>query len=401
MEFAYEALSTSGRLVRDSLEAADSGEALDNLRSQGLTVLKLEKSAAQPDGMAALGRGRPGIKDLVLFTRQMKMLLESGAALVPALEAIEKQTLRKSFRRVLRAVREDVESGRTLTESMGDHPEIFNAVFCSIVAAGEATAHLPQAFNLLTELSHRNQKIKRAVVSAMVYPALLSVLLLGVSGVLVGFVIPRFAKLFESLNHELPFITHLMLDAAAGLRVYWPALIAAVGGAVASVVIALRVKHVRQRIDAALLRAPVIGNLIRRLNLARMMRVWGALLRSHVPLLEAVAQSRTAIRNAAFLELVNHVEEEVSSGGRVGRTLAGSPLIEPVLASAISTGEENGRLAEAVDFVAQWLDDENEQLIAGLTKAAEPVLLAFMGLVVGLVALALFIPLFDIATAGG
>jgi len=157
---------------------------------------------------------------------------------------------------------------------------------------------------------------------------------------------------------------------------------------------------VRRRFDALLLKVPMIGRLASRLSFARVLRVWAALLRSHVPLLETIQHSKSTVTNAAFVGLVCDVEEAVTGGGSIGRTLGESELVEPVIASAIRTGEENGRLAEAVEFVSTWMDEENAQLVAGLTRVAEPVLLAAMGLFVGLVAMSLFVPLFDLVTAG-
>jgi type II secretory pathway component PulF len=163
----------------------------------------------------------------------------------------------------------------------------------------------------------------------------------------------------------------------------------------------LRTRQVRARLDEVLLRVPVLGKLIGRVLLGRVMRIWAAMLRSHVPLLETIDHSKAAASNAVVLRLVHQVEDAVAAGGRVGRVLASSHLVEPIIASAITTGEENGRLNEAVEFVSDWLDEDNTQLIAGAARLAEPALLTLMGLVVASAALALFVPLFDIAAAGG
>lgn len=410
MEFAFEAMNREGRVVRDRVEAEDRIQAADALRNRDMLVLRLErarddlqdaKAAAAPPLLAWLIDRRPALRDLVLFTRQMKMLLEAGAPLVPALQAVELQTQKPAFRRTLRALRDGVERGQSLTEALREHGQIFSPVFCSVVAAGEATATLPEAFRRLTHLLHRQQQTRRSVAGATVYPAILTVLLIGVLAVLLGFVIPRFAVLFENLNHELPPVTRALLTLSEAARAHWPALLAGLGVAAAAAVILVRHMAVRTSLDETLLRLPLLGPVVRRLQLARVLRVWAALLRSHVPLLETLQHSRTAVSSAVFRRLIERVEENVAGGGRVGRALADSGLVEPVLASAISTGEENGRLAEAVEFVSNWLDEENAQMVQQLTRAAEPVLLACMGLIVGGVALALFVPLFDVATAGG
>lgn len=146
---------------------------------------------------------------------------------------------------------------------------------------------------------------------------------------------------------------------------------------------------------------PFVGRIASRLTVARVLRMWAAMLRSHVPLMETIRQSQVAVRNPIMLETLRKIEDSLAGGGRMGRTLAQASLVEPVVASAISTGEENGRLAESVEFVSSWMDEENTQLVAAATRIVEPTVLAGMGVVVGLVAMALFLPLFDMATMGG
>jgi type IV pilus assembly protein PilC len=181
---------------------------------------------------------------------------------------------------------------------------------------------------------------------------------------------------------------------------YWLVGLVLLGVLVLGLVLALRVGEVRQRVGRLMLRLPLLGELAGRLTLARVLRIWAAMLRCHVPLLDTIRHSKSATANAAFSRLVSSVEETVTGGGSIGRTLQDSGLVEPVIASAIATGEENGRLTEAVEFVSSWIDEDNARLIGGLTRIAEPALLTVMGLFVGLVAMSLFIPLFDLATAG-
>lgn len=405
MTFVYEAMNASGRLIRDRVDADDHSSAFESLRDRGLLVVKLNAAPADAEARAAgtrpwSNRG-PGLRDLMLFARQMKMMLESGSALVPALTAVEQQTGKPLFRRAIRTAREHVESGQSLHEALAKSGNIFSPIFCNMVAAGEATGALPEAFDRLADLIHQQAHVRRAVVGAMVYPAVLAVLLVGVLGVLMGFVIPRFAKLFDSLNHELPWMTRILIDTAVVLRTHWLIVGAALIGLIAAVAMLVARPAWRALIGDLLLRLPVFGRLLIRLQLARILRVWAAQLRSHVPLLETISRSRDVASLRPFRKLIDDIEVLVSSGGHMGRALAASPLIDPVLASAVTTGEENGRLAEAIDFISAWLDEENNQAVANLTRTLEPVMLAFMGLVVGFVAMALFIPLFDVATAAG
>lgn len=404
MHFACQAMTSDGEVVSERIEAATPAEVAETLRAKGLTILRLDVARAGRGGAdsSTTRRSSRGVRsgDLVLFTRQLKMLLEAGSALVPALQATEQQTTKESFAKLVREVREHVEEGGTLADAFSERPDVFKPVFCAMVAAGEATASLPETFDRLNELSVRRQQTRKTITAALLYPAILSLLCVGVAGVVVGFVVPRFADLFKNLNSPLPPVTQFLFALSELALDYWPVGAGALIALVAGLTITLRVQSLRLWFDELLLKVPVIGRIASRLIFARVLRIWAAMLRCHVPLLETIQYSRSALTSAVFIGLVHDVEESVTSGGSIGRTLAESQFVEPVIASAIRTGEENGRLSEAVDFASRWVDDNNVQLISGLTRIAEPALLTVMGLFVGLVAMSLFIPLFDLATAG-
>ena len=406
MDFAYEAMTSDGRIVNDRAEGNSSTEIVDQLRSKGMTVMRVEPVRGDEPRAKNLGsgsgRGRK-IKsaDLVLFTQQLKMLLEAGSALVPALEAIEQQVSKTAVKKMVRAVRTHVEEGGTLTEAFQERQDIFKPVFCSMVAAGEATAQLPEAFDRLNELAVRQQSTRKTIIGALLYPAILAVLCLGVACVVLFFVVPRFSMLFKNLNSPLPALTQVLFIISQKSLEYWPYILGGLVAMIVGIVILFRVRELRMRIDNLLLGAPIIGPLARRLLFARVLQIWAAMLRCHVPLLETIRHSKTSLSNVSFIDLVERVEESVSGGGSIGRTLIESGMVEPVIASAIRTGEENGRLSESVEFVSKWVDQDNTQLIAGLARIVEPAMLAIMGAFVGMVAMSLFIPLFDLAMAGG
>ena len=403
MQYAYEAMMDDGRVVTDYIEADSRNEVAESLRSKGLTVLRLneQREASTKRRKPSLSfRGKPRTNDIVLFTRQLKMLLEAGSAIVPALAAIEAQTSKPAFARIVRQIRESVEEGGTLAEAFSEHPRVFRPVFCAMVSAGEATATLPATFDRLNTLSVRQAQTRKMLIGALTYPALLSVLCVVVAVVILGFVVPRFSKLFHNLNSPLPPVTKVMFTISEVGRQYWPVGLGVLIVGIVGIVLALRTQKVRQWIDDRLLRLPIIGQLARRLAFGRILRIWAAMLRCHVPLLETIHHSQLVASNTVFVNLAQDVEDAVSGGGSIGRTLGDSGLVEPVIASAVQTGEENGRLSEAVEFVSSWMDEDNAQAVATLSRIVEPLMLAIMGLFVGLVAMSLFIPLFDLATAG-
>ena len=403
MQFVYEAMRPDGSSISERIDAAGRNEAAESLRDKGLILLKLDEAAGDAiDGAGADGwlqSGQITVRDLVLFTRQMKMLLESGAPLVPALEAAEMQSSRPVVRRVLRQLRVRVEEGASLTDALEDQSEQFDSVFRSMVAAGEATATLPGAFGRLANLAQQQAHTRKLIYGALLYPALLSVLLFAVVLVLLLFVVPRFHMLFINLHSTLPVTTELLFNLSRFLQTGWPYLVAGGVALIIGLAFARRSPLVHTALTSALLRIPAIGPLYARVTIARVLRIWAALFSCHVPLLDAIRQSRLAVRNERFALMLKDVEEAVEGGGRIGVALAESGLVATIITSAIRTGEENGRLAEAVEFVSTWMDEDNASAIHNLTRLAEPMMLGVMGIIVGFVAMALFVPLFDLATA--
>ena len=407
MLFSFEAMTADGTLVRETLEAASRAEVTEQLRARGYVVLRLQpvaaKSARDEAGAAGLGFGRRPMnaRDLMLVTRQLKMLLSAGSAVVPALEAIEQQTSKPAMRRIVRQIREHVEKGGSLSEAFREHPDVFRPAYCSMVAAGEAAGSLPDAFDRLAELTHRQQQMRKMLIGALTYPVILTVLCILVASVMLGFVVPRFRGLFEALNAELPATTQLMFDLSDQLRAHWPYAAAASVALLVSAVLILRLESTRRWLHRRWLCVPLVGRLIARLQLGRLLSTWTAMLRCHVPLLETIQISRSVTRSPSVAELLDGIEQAVSSGGQVSDAMQQSGWIEPVIVAAIRTGENNGQLTESVEFVADWLDEDNAHLMRSAVRLAEPALLAVMGAIVAFVAMSLFLPLFDLATAGG
>lgn len=412
MNFAFQAVRDNGELIADRIEASSSRDAIGALRDRGLTVVRLTQSGdaegaergpatERPrDGSWLAGR-RVGQRDLLLFMRQMKMLLESGAPLVEALTAVERQCTGQGLRDVLHDIRDKVERGGSLSAAFLDRPDVFRPVQRSMIAAGEAAAALPEAFRRLSDMAVQQQTTRRAVVGALAYPAVLLALSLITCVILMCFVIPRFAGLFESLNTPLPLTTQLAFGASAILIAHWPLILAGLGGATVALCILARTARLRAVLDEVLLATPIVGRLAQRLILARILRIWAATLRARVPLIDALQHSHGATANAAFRQLVANVITSVEGGGQISQALSLSRLVDPIVAAAIATGEQHGRLVESVEFVADWMDEENIAAISTVARLAEPIFLSLIGLVVGFVATALFIPLFDLATAGG
>ncbi|MBN1347645.1 MAG: type II secretion system F family protein [Phycisphaerae bacterium] len=405
MAFTFEAVDSTGREIHDVLEAPTAEEAMDQLHGRGLFVTKLsEQSDSSGRGgvrrRASVLSGRPGnTRDRMMLTQQMSMMLHAGSQIVPALAAIESQVDKPGWREILASVCHRVEDGAALSEAMGLYPQVFDEMFRTIVSAGESTGSTAEAFDRLAVMTKKQQEIKVRVIGALIYPAILLLMCLGVVGVLMFYVLPKFDDLYSMLGTKLPTLTVIMIDTSRWVTHNAATVAILAGLMIAGPIIALRLSPVRRFLDQALLRMPMISGLVRRLILARLFRVWGTLIHSSVPLLEGLRLSRSTTSNAYFQEMLDEVIHSVEEGNPVGESLARSSLAPPTMSSAITTGEQSGQLGESLLFLAEYLDDENTQTVATLTRLVEPFVLVIMGAVVGVIAVALFLPLFDLTSA--
>ena len=427
MIFSYTAVNARNERLTETLEAADLSAARQELMQRGLFVLKLEQgqtskqhrrresrngvgtlllgslaarahSSSQPISPAA-----PHAKpvELMLFARQMAMMQQAGAPIVPSLRTLREQPGRASWHALLDDLADNVEGGMSLHEALAQHQRYFSGTFTSIIAAGEATGSVADSFARLAALSEARQRVRKQIISALLYPCVLLFLAMGVVVTMTTFVLPRFATLFEMLDAELPTITTIMLGAAGWLKTGWPVVLGLPLAAIIMLVIWLRTRNGRQTLQLLALRVPLLGRIVAGTILSRLLLVWGAMLRSHVSVLDAVRQAREVTSHVVFVQLIADIELAISEGRSINGVMKQAAVVPPPVVSAVAVGEDSGRLGESLDFVGKWLEEETNTLIAQLTRTLEPAILIFMGLVVGAVCVSLFLPLFDIATAAG
>lgn len=417
MLYAYTAINSGGKRLSDRLEAGDRNEAHRALTRDGLFVLSLKPLEDEPTQREAGGllisgsqtrtastanvEPRARNSEVLMFARQMSMMLRAGAAVVPAIEAINEQPGRAPWHALLRDLAERVEGGSTLHEALARHSRYFNGMMVNMIAAGEGTGTLADAFSRLSSVLESKIRIRKRVVSSLTYPAVLMLLATAVIITMTTFVLPRFSSLFEMLDSELPAITQVMLTASDWGRTHWPVALTTVAVPLTLGLLFVLSNKGRVQISRRIVRAPVIGRVFCGVILAQLLQMWAALLRSRVSLLDAIQQARDSTRNVAFGELLADLEQAVTEGRAMAPVLKQSGLVPAPVVSAIATGEESGRLGEAMEFVGGWLEEENNIRIETITRALEPGILCVMGLVVGGVCIGLFLPLFDIATAAG
>ncbi len=404
MNLTYEAIDTSGRSVRDLVQADTLRGAVEQLRQRGLMVTHIEQAASEELERRAAQTGREGarakfpLKQLVIFTRQMAMLLTSGSAVVSSLNAISRQLRKPDPKRVMGQLKADLEEGSTLAESLRRWPKIFDASYCAVVAAGEASATLPAMFDRLAKIVGNRRAVRNKVIGATIYPALLICLCVATLLIMLFFVLPRFGDMFNTVGVPLPVTTRALLGMADLLRRYWPGLLGGLVMCVAGLLFLALHRVGRQWCSDVQTRLPVVGRVMSGLLQGQIFRTLGMLLEARVSVLESLDLVRGTTRNKYFQGLFDRIDEAVTSGHLLSDALESSGLIDAAICQAVRTGEGSGNLGGAMSYAADVLEGDNVELVQAVTRLLEPAILILMGLVVGVVAVSLFLPLFDITS---
>lgn len=411
MKFAYKGFDKLGKPASGTLDAPDVADARQQLRRQSVFVTSVGPvGAGGPGGSAAggtgagagrgrvpfFGRGRR-MRDTAALFRQMSVLVGTGTPVVDALLVQERQLPAGAWRTVVEDVRKRTEEGCQLSEALAHHPAYFDPICRSLVAAGETRGKLGEMLLRLADLLRQQVKARSAVLGAMVYPGVLMGVAAGVLTMMMGFVLPRFELLFTNLGAPLPPTTQVLMDASAWLRSWWWGVFVGVVAAGAGCVWGLRTPRGERARDEFLVKAPLVGRLVRAVTVARIARVLGVLMGGHVTLLDALALTRQAAGNSVYADLISKAEDAVTRGEPVSSAFSDSALVSPNVCEALKSGERTGQVGPVLLTVADFMDEDNEVVVKSLTSILEPVILVVLGAVIGFVALSMFMPLFDLA----
>ncbi|MCA9771305.1 MAG: type II secretion system F family protein [Myxococcales bacterium] len=352
-------------------------------------------------GVAALARIRRGsvpLPDLVFFTTQLAIMIETGSHLGLCLSALEEQTQNRTLRAALRRVRDEVQEGRMFSAALSRFPHIFDGVYVSMVRAGEAGAALDQMLGRLVEVLEKRENLSASFKSAMRYP----MVLLAISGlvmiVLVTFLLPKFKSIFVGMGAVLPLPTRILMGLGDVVLGYWYLIAAALAGLALGASALYRLPVVRRQVDRQVLKLPGYGPLKTSVNNALILRLMGVLMDSGVPMLDAIRVARGASANTCYVELLDSVIERVSTGGGFASSLSETDLIPAITKQMIRTGESSGMLGRVLTKIADYNDRALDLKLQGLSKVIEPVMIVFMGGLVGFVAMSLLLPVFKLST---
>jgi type IV pilus assembly protein PilC len=395
-EFVWEARARTGEVRKGAMEAESEDAVNQRLRAQQLQPTKVKKKAREFN--LQIGSG-VSPKDIVTFTRLFATMIDAGLPIVQCLDILQGQTDNKIFANVLRDVKSSVEQGATFSDSLRRHPKVFDHLYVNLVQAGEVGGILDTILNRLAVYIEKAMKLKRQVRGAMMYPAIVICVFFGVLSILLIFVIPGFEKMFKDFGakDELPVLTQIVMAISRGFvgNILWVFL--GTSGLIAALNYYYRTTSGRRRIHKLMLTVPVLGPVMRKIAVARFTRTLGTLLGSGVPILDALEIVAKTAGNMAVEEAILYARIKISEGKNMAQPLLETGVFPPMVVQMVGVGEQTGALDTMLNKIADFYEDEVDVAVSAMTSLIEPVMMVGVGGTVGVVLIAMYLPIFSIA----
>jgi type IV pilus assembly protein PilC len=416
-QFKYSAIGVDGRTISGKLDASSKTECVAELRKRNLTPLDVQEKggrvrAPSPRPVAgATGpaktsvsaapppKGKGGVRkkeEVVLFTRQLATMIGAGIPLLESLEILKEQAESKQFATLLDTVIGDVRSGQDLSTAVERYPKVFTDVYVSMIRAGEASGQIDEILVRLADYLEASQKLKREIKSAMTYPVVSLCLIFAITSYLMIGIVPKFKEVFQSLDIELPGLTKAILAAAEFSKENWPLVFAGIGLAIGALVVYKRTEQGARQWDWLLLRMPVFGPLFRKVGLSRFSKTTSTMIKSGVPILATLDIVADTAGNRMISDAVIKARESVRQGESLMGPLAESWVFPPMVTRMVGIGEKTGSLELLLEKISQFYDEQVSATVKQLTSLIEPIMIAVMGVLVGTICLAVFLPIFEL-----
>jgi type IV pilus assembly protein PilC len=399
--FIWEGTTASGAIQKGEIEAPDRMTVENQLRARRITPSKVKAKPKDLFENIQFLQPKIKIKDVVVFTRQFATMIDAGLPLVQGLDILAQQQENKRFKKVLREVKNDVEAGSTFGDALRKHPKVFDALFCNMIAAGEIGGILDNILLRLSTYMEKAEKLKRKVKGAMVYPAVVIVIAVAVVSILLIFVIPVFQKMFEDFGGSLPAPTQFVVNLSEFLKSYIIFILIAIGIIVWAFKRFYATNKGRHMVDGLLLKAPVFGPLIQKVAVAKFTRTLGTMMSSGVPILDGLEITSKTAGNIVIEEAVMLVRSNISEGKTMAAPLADTGVFPGMVVQMISVGEATGALDAMLNKIADFYDEEVDVAVEALTSLIEPMLMVFLGATIGGLVIAMYLPIFQMASAIG
>jgi type IV pilus assembly protein PilC len=395
--FEYTARAPSGQIQKGQLDAPSKDEVSAYLRKNRLILVSVREQPKQIN--ISFGGQRIKTRDIVIFTRQFATMINAGLPLVQSLNILAQQTENKALRDVTRGVVYDVESGHTLADAFSKHPKAFTDLYVNMVAAGEAGGILDTILLRLATFLEKNDALMRKVKGAMVYPGVIITVAAAAIAILLIFVIPTFESMFSSAGMELPLPTRVVIGMSNLLIGYWWAGLLAIGAMIFALRSYYATSNGRKQIDGMLLRAPVLGDMLRKSAVSRFTRTLGTLVSSGVSILDGLEITAKTAGNRVIHDAVMESRHSIAGGETIAAPLEKSKVFPPMVISMIAVGEQTGGLDEMLTKIADFYDEEVDVAVSALLSLMEPAMIVILGVIVGGMVIAMYLPIFDMMNA--
>ncbi len=395
--FAWEGADKRGKKTKGEISAASAAAAKVELRRQGIVISKVRKKS-QP--LFASGGGKINPADIAIFSRQLATMLKAGVPLIQSFDIVAEGLDKQSMKKLVLEVKLEVEAGNSLANALRKHPLYFDDLFCSLVNSGEQSGSLETMLDRIALYKEKTELLKLKIKKAIKYPMAVIVVAVIVSAILLIKVVPTFQTLFEGFGAELPAFTQFVIDLSKGLQANWWMFLLVIGGAITAFIEAKkRSPAFRDALDRLVLKLPVFGNILFQSTIARFARTLATTFAAGVPLVEALESVAGATGNVIYRNAVLKIKEDVSTGQQLQFSMRASGLFPTMAIQMVAIGEESGSLDAMLDKVATHYEQEVDAAVDGLTSLMEPMIMAFLGVVVGGLIIAMYLPIFKLGAA--
>lgn len=393
--FVYVARETAtGREIRNSVEAATEQAAITALLNRNLLVVSIQEKVGKKGKTAG---GKVALADLVVFTRQLATMIDAGLAMVQSLQALADQTSNKVMRDIIKDVTSRVESGDSFSEALSKHPKAFNKLYICMVGAGEKGGLLSEILARLATYLENTARLRRKVKSSMMYPIVVTVVAISITIFLLVKVVPVFGEIFVSFGAKLPAPTQYLIKMSKFMQKFLIPILMVMGGTVYGWLYFIKTKIGREFWDGRRIKLPIFGHIAHKICLARFTRTFASLIRSGVPILEVMGIVSNTCGNVVMEKAIRTASTDIERGEPIASALAKHPVFPSMIIRMMTAGEQTGKIDSMLERIADFLDEEIETVLSGLTALIEPLLIVFLGVVVGGIVICMFLPIFKMS----
>jgi len=398
-QFAYRIKASTGKVEKGTVEADNYSDALAKVRKLGGFVMSLEETKASKKVTKSNGKKGLGLKDKIIFTEQLAVMLNAGITLLQALKGLQEETSSKALAAILVEVIADVEGGLPLSDAFTKHPRAFSTIYCEMVRSAEKTGNLAEVLNQLTTQQQKEYELKSKVKGALIYPAIVTTLLIAVITMVITFILPKLNGLFQESNIALPLSTRILLGISYFMTHQWYLLLILLVALVVGFRVMVHTRAGRLFWDRIKMRIPVLGSFMRKAYMARFTQSFASLAQAGIPVLEVFKTVRGVIGNAAYEVEIDKITQDVSNGVKVSVAIRKSKYFPPMIGQLVSVGEQSGDLAGIFKVLSEFFDKEVDTMAKNLSTLLEPIIMIVMGVVIGFVLVSVLQPIYGLVNA--